>query len=78
MKLYFLHWPGMVYAINVYGNSKRDAITRFKKEGFKKENYIKRMPNGYAIWEAQAFLWEGTGIKAICSFREFPMAKLDN
>ena len=47
MKKYFLHWPSMVYAINVYGNSKRDAINRFKKQ-----DHINRMPNGYAIWEA--------------------------
>ena len=47
MKKYFLHWNGLVYACTIYGNSKRDALNRFKTQ-----NYIDRMPNGYSIWEA--------------------------
>ena len=47
MKTYFLHWNGLVYAMTIYGLSKQDAINRFKTE-----NYIKRMPNGWILWEA--------------------------
>jgi hypothetical protein len=47
MKSYFLHWNGLVYAMTIYGNSKRDALNRFKTE-----NFIDKMPNGFVIWEA--------------------------
>jgi hypothetical protein len=46
LKHYFLHWCGLVYAVDVYGYSKKDAINRFKNE-----MGLKRMPNNYAIWE---------------------------
>jgi len=47
MKAFYLHWNGLVYAMTIYGYSKKDALNRFKTE-----NYIKRMPNGFAIWGA--------------------------
>jgi hypothetical protein len=47
MKSYFIHWNGLVYAMTIYGNSKRDALNRFKTE-----NFIAKMPNGFIIWEA--------------------------
>ena len=47
MNAYCLHWNGLVYAMTIYGSSKKDAINRFKTE-----NYIKRMPNGWIVWKA--------------------------
>jgi hypothetical protein len=47
MKSYFIRWNGLVYAMTIYGNSKRDALNRFKTE-----NFIAKMPNGFIIWEA--------------------------
>jgi len=47
MKAYFLHWNGLVYAMTIYGDSKRDAINKYKTQ-----NYMARMPSGYTIWEA--------------------------
>jgi hypothetical protein len=47
MKRYNLHLQGMAYSITAYGNSKRDALNRFKQE-----TKLSRMPKGYAIWSA--------------------------
>ena len=46
LKHYSLHWAGLVYAVSVYGYSKKDAINRFKNE-----MGLNRMPNNYCIWE---------------------------
>ena len=47
MKRYMIHVPSDFYAIDIYGESKKDAVNNYKK--FAK---IDRMPRGYAIWEA--------------------------
>ena len=47
MKHYFIHLPNWVYAADCYGDSKRDAINRFKQQ-----HKLNRMPRGYAIWDA--------------------------
>lgn len=48
MKRYYIHIPQWIHiAMTCYGNSRRDALTRFKRQhGFT------RMPSGYGIWEA--------------------------
>jgi hypothetical protein len=38
--------PTFVYAMDVYGKNKREAIDNFKQWA-----RIDRMPNNYAIWE---------------------------
>ena len=47
-KAYFFHYPGMVYAEIWYAKNIKEV-----KELIKKEYHIKRMPNGYAIWEVR-------------------------
>lgn len=47
MKKYYLHIPGWAHAMTAYGDSKKDAVIRFKKQ-----HGIIRMPNGFGIWEA--------------------------
>jgi hypothetical protein len=47
MKRYFVHIPSWAHAMTCYGNSKKDAVARFRHQhGFT------RMPKGYGIWEA--------------------------
>jgi hypothetical protein len=47
MKQYSVHIPGWVYAMTAYGTTRRDAIARFRSQ-----HGLRRMPKGYAIWEA--------------------------
>ena len=47
MKSYYLHWNGLVYAMTIYGHNKQDAINRYKTQ-----NYMKRMPDRFVVWEA--------------------------
>ena len=47
MKRFHIHIQGWGYAMTCYGHNRRDAIDRFKTQ-----HNIRRMPNGYAIWES--------------------------
>ena len=42
---WWAHMPGMVYAINIYADSEREAREKFRK--FLK---VDRLPNGSAVW----------------------------
>jgi hypothetical protein len=46
-KRFFIHLPGMVYAVTEYGKNKREAVNNFKKK-----NDLSRMPKGFSIWAA--------------------------
>jgi hypothetical protein len=46
MKKYYIHIPGWAFAMTAYGNSKSDALAKFKAQ-----HGMTRMPNGYGIWE---------------------------
>lgn len=48
MKRYWYHFPGMVYAGNVYASNMHEARARLRAE-----LGIKRLPNGTAIWSDQ-------------------------
>ena len=63
MKHYHIWASGFAYCVDEYASSKKKAIEQFKKRW-----ELKRMPAGSLIREAQAFLWEGTGIIAMRSF----------
>jgi hypothetical protein len=43
---YAIHCPGFVYAMDIYGTSKKDALAQFRRKWL-----LDRMPRGYAIWE---------------------------
>lgn len=47
MKHYSIHCPGMVYAVDEYGSSKKQAILAYKKRWG-----LDRMPRGFSIWES--------------------------
>jgi len=47
MKRYYIHICGWAHSMTAYGNGKRDAIARFRKQ-----HGMNRMPKGYGIWEA--------------------------
>lgn len=47
MKAYFIHCPGMVYAVTEYGRNKAEAVDRFRQR-----NGLIRMPAGHAVWPA--------------------------
>lgn len=47
MKLFYIHLPGMVYAVTQEGRNRAEAIEKFKL----KHNII-RMPFGHAVWPA--------------------------
>lgn len=45
MKRWHFHWPGMVYAGNVYGDSEAQARATVRKL-----YGLTRLPNGAAFW----------------------------
>jgi len=46
MKRWFFHWPGMVYAGNVYGDTEKDARANLRQLAS-----LTRLPNGTALWQ---------------------------
>jgi hypothetical protein len=47
LKKFYIHIPGIIYAMEEYGLSKREALNNFKRK-----NYLNRMPKNFSIWEA--------------------------
>lgn len=46
MKHFMIQIPNEVYASDMYANSKKEAIEKYKKQW-----KLDRMPRGYGIWE---------------------------
>lgn len=46
MKMYWIHWPGLVYAANFYGRNEAEA-----RAAARKSLGVDRLPRGVAVWE---------------------------